>query len=73
MSELVLELLKTSTDIVHISFYNLPRQLVLLSLKYDGYNRTFSAEIVDGVIVVVCRTKTLQPRVSFHQLQTFPP
>ena len=56
-----IELLSTSSDIVHIMFYNLRRQVVLLSLKY---------EIVDGVIVVVCRIKTLLPRVSAPDIPT---
>ena len=70
MSELDLYLLKTSTDIVHMTFYNLPRHVVLLSLKYDLYNRTLSAEIMDGVIAIVCRIKTLQPRVSAPDIPT---
>ena len=33
-------------------------------MKFDMYSRTFSGEILDVVIVIVCRIKTLQPRVS---------
>ena len=65
MSELVLDLLKY---IVHMTFYNLPRHVVLLSIKCDLYNRTFSAEIMDDVIV--CRIKTVQPRVSAPDIPT---
>ena len=45
-------------------------QVVLLSLKYDWYKGTLYAEIVDGVIVIVCRIKTLQPRVSAPDIPT---
>ena len=51
-------------------FHNLRRQVVLLSLKYDWYHRTFSAEIVDDEMSVVCCIKTVQPRVSAPDIPT---
>ena len=60
----MITLLKTSTDIVCVIVDNIPRQVVLKSLKYDCCNRPFHAKTVDCVIAIVCRIRTVYNCVS---------